>query len=144
METEITSFNRFFYEVLSDMEDLARNQICEAEDDDDRKLLAFCKFLTDKLALMNVNALFADNLLDFCSRLSPDEEDILFWDLAVPFHESWVDVLNDEEMINTAEQRMEAYSLCMASEMIIRILDEYLGYGYFDTDEDMIEEEAEK
>lgn len=136
METQVLGFNRFFYEVLSDMEDLARNNISEVEDGEDKEVLDFCKLLTDNLEKMDVTETFADNILNFCSGLDPKEEDILFWNLVVPFHEAWVDILNDEEMTDTSEKRMEAYSLCSASEMIIRILDDYLGYGYFDNDED--------
>jgi len=142
-EVKADGFNLYFYSVLSDMEDLCRNTIDEPEDDDDRKVLAFCKKLTDSIEAMDKKVSFADNLLDFITGLNPDEEDILFWDLAVPMYEAWTELCDDETMVNSVEERMEACSLVMASEMIIRIVDDCLGYGYFDSDidEEKIKEE---
>ena len=136
MADEAKGFNAFFYEVLSDMEDLARNTIDEPENDDDKAVLAFCKKVTDALSKMDHNVSFMDNFLDFVTGLNPDEEDILFWDLAVNMYESWTDLLNDDTMVQSAEERMEAHSLIMASELIIRNLDDILGYGYFNEDDD--------
>lgn len=136
MADEAKGFNAFFYKVLSDMEDVARNTIDESEDDEDKEVLAFCKKLSDALNAMDKKIAFYDSLLDFIIGLSPIEEDILFWDLAVPMYETWKDICGDETIIKTTEERMEAISLVLASEMIIKIIDDFLGYGYFDSDID--------
>lgn len=144
MTEDVKGFNDFFYVVLSDMEDLTRNIIDEPEDDDDREILAFCKKLKDAVSKMDRNIVFADNFHEFLSGLDPDEEDIMFYELAVYFYEAWRDLLQDNEMVRTDEEKMEAYSLVLASEIIVRQIDDYLGYGYFlDDDEEIVEEKKE-
>ena len=43
-------------------------------------------------------------------------------------------VIQDTE--KTQEERVRAFSTCLAAEYIVRILDDFLGYSYFFEDED--------
>ncbi|MCQ2087771.1 MAG: hypothetical protein MJZ37_06900 [Bacilli bacterium] len=127
-------FNQYFYEVLDDMEDLARNSHIDSEDEEDKKVLGFCKKLKNELNSMDKNEVFNTSLLDFVESLDPEEEDILFYDLAVPFYESWSEMIQDAE--RTQEERVSAFSTCLAAEYIVRILDDFLGYSYFLEDDE--------
>lgn len=68
------------------------------------------------------------------SHIDPEDEDILFYDLAVPFYESWSEMIQDAE--RTQEERVSAFSTCLAAEYIVRILDDFLWYSYFLEDDE--------
>lgn len=127
-------FNQYFYEVLDDMEDLARNSYIDSEDEDDKKVLEFCKKLKNALNGMDKNEVFNSSLIDFVESLDPEEENILFYDLAVPFYENWSEMIRDAE--KSQEERVRAFSTCLAAEYIVRILDDFLGYSYFFEDDE--------
>ena len=127
-------FNQYFYEVLDDMEDLARNSYIDSEDADDKKVLEFCKKLKNALNGMDKNEVFNSSLIDFVEPLDPEEENILFYDLAVPFYENWSEMIRDAE--KSQEERVRAFATCLAAEYIVRILDDFLGYSYFFEDDD--------
>lgn len=130
-------FNEFLYEVLEDIEDLARNSILDEKDEDSKNILALCKKLSDVMAKMDKNAVFEDNLIGFCSTLSPEEEDILFYNLAVFFYENWWDLyIHSDDDDSEPDDKVDAFALCMAGEMIVRMLDNYLGYDYFEEEEE--------
>ena len=120
------------------MEDLARNCYIDSEDEEDKKVLVFCKKLKDALNSMDKNEVFGNSLIEFVEPLDPEEENILFYDLAVPFYENWLEMIQDTE--KTQEERVRAFSICLAAEYIVRILDDFLGYSYFfEDDEDDID-----
>lgn len=125
--------NDFMYEVLLDMEELEINSATEifAEGHDPENIISFCKKLRDDVSEMDRSVKFDDNLIKFCSGLEQMEEDILFYDIVVPFYEVWLDTTNDPEFMDNEEDRIEANSLVAASKMIIETLDDYLGYDYF-------------
>ena len=127
-------FNQYFYEVLDDMEGLARNSYIDSEDEDDKKVLEFCKKLKNALNGMDKNEVFNSSLIDFVEPLDPEEENILFYDLAVPFYENWLEMIRDAE--KPQEERVRAFSTCLAAEYIVRILDDFLGYSYFFEDDE--------
>ena len=127
-------FNQYFYEVLDDMEDLARHSSIDSEDADDKKVLEFCKKLKNALNGMDKNEVFNSSLIDFVEPLDPEEENILFYDLAVPFYENWLEMIRDAE--KSQEERVRAFSTCLAAEYIVRILDDFLGYSYFFEDDE--------
>mgnify|MGYP003540577895 CR=1 FL=1 len=127
-------FNQYFYEVLDDMEDLVRNSYIDSEDADDKKVLEFCKKLKNALNGMDKNEVFNSSLIDFVEPLDPEEENILFYDLAVPFYENWSEMIRDAE--KSQEERVRAFATCLAAEYIVRILDDFLGYSYFFEDDD--------
>ena len=127
-------FNQYFYEILDDMEDLARNSYIDSEDEDDKKVLEFCKNLKNALNGMDKNEVFNASLIDFVEPLDPEEENILFYDLAVPFYENWSEMIRDAE--KSQEERVRAFATCLAAEYIVRILDDFLGYSYFFEDDD--------
>lgn len=127
-------FNQYFYEILDDMEDLARNSYIDSEDEDDKKVLEFCKNLKNALNGMDKNEVFNASLIDFVEPLDPEEENILFYDLAVPFYENWLEMIRDAE--KSQEERVRAFSTCLAAEYIVRILDDFLGYSYFFEDDE--------
>lgn len=131
------NLNDFMYEVLLDMEDLERNCADEihADGHNPENILKFCKKLKNDVQEMDRSIKFEDNLIDFCSDLEPDEEDILFYDIVVPFYEIWKDSTNDPELMDDEEDRLEANSLVAAGKIIIEILDDYLGYDYFEEKE---------
>lgn len=131
------NLNDFMYEVLLDMEDLERNCADEvhAEDHNTESILKFCKKLKGEVQEMDRSIKFEDNLISFCSELEPEEEDILFYDIVVPFYEVWKDSTNDPELMDDEEDRLEANSLVAAGKIIIEILDDYLGYDYFEEKE---------
>ena len=99
-----------------------------------KKVLVFCKKLKDALNSMDKNEVFGNSLIEFVEPLDPEEENILFYDLAVPFYENWSEMIQDTE--KTQEERVRAFSICLAAEYIVRILDDFLGYSYFFEDED--------
>ena len=127
-------FNQYFYEILDDMEDLARNCYIDSEDTDDKKVLEFCKKLKNALNSMDKNEVFNSSLIDFVEPLDPEEENILFYDLAVPFYENWLEMVKDAE--KSQEERVRAFATCLAAEYIVRILDDFLGYSYFFEDDE--------
>lgn len=127
-------FNQYFYEILDDMEDLARNSYIDSEDEDDKKVLEFCKNLKNALNGMDKNEVFNSSLIDFVEPLDPEEENILFYNLAVPFYENWSEMIRDAE--KSQEERVRAFATCLAAEYIVRILDDFLGYSYFFEDDD--------
>ncbi|WP_318713938.1 hypothetical protein [Treponema sp.] len=127
-------FNQYFYEVLDDMEDLARNSYIDSEDEDDKKVLEFCKKLKNALNGMDKNEVFNSSLIDFVEPLDPEEENILFYDLAVPFYENWSEMIKDAE--KSQEERVRAFATCLAAEYIVRFLDDFLGYSYFFEDDE--------
>lgn len=127
-------FNQYFYEILDDMEDLARNSYIDSEDEDDKKVLEFCKNLKNALNGMDKNEVFNASLIDFVEPLDPEEENILFYDLAVPFYENWSEMIKDAE--KSQEERVRAFATCLAAEYIVRILDDFLGYSYFFEDDE--------
>lgn len=127
-------FNQYFYEILDDMEDLARNCYIDSEDADDKKVLEFCKKLKNALNGMDKNEVFNNSLIDFVEPLDPEEENILFYDLAVPFYENWLEMIKDAE--KSQEERVRAFATCLAAEYIVRILDDFLGYSYFFEDDE--------
>ena len=128
-------FNQYFYEILDDMEDLARNMHIEAETLEDKLIVVFCKRLKDAIKVMDKNEVFETSLLQFVDPLNSEEENLLFYDIVVPFYENWLDMREDEN--NTQEERVSAYTTCLAAENIVRILDNFLGYSYFlEDDED--------
>lgn len=77
---------------------------------------------------------FEKNLTGFCSKLDSLQEEILFQDIVVPFYEVWLDTTNDPDSMDDEEDRIEANSLVAASKIIIEILDDYLGFDYFEKD----------
>ena len=131
-------FNQYFYDVLDDMEDLARKCYIDSEDTDDKKVLEFCKKLKNALNGMDKNEVFNSSLIDFVEPLDPEEENILFYNLAVPFYENWSEMIKDAE--KSQEERVRSFATCLAAEYIVRILDDFLGYSYFfEDDEDDID-----
>lgn len=45
--------NQYFYEILDDMEDLARDSYSEPEDDHEKNVLVFCGKLKDAINRMD-------------------------------------------------------------------------------------------
>lgn len=135
------------YEILLDMEDFCRSNT-EAEEESSyegglyskKAVLDFCKLFKDAVSKMNREEKFEDNLVDFGETLNPVEEDILFDEIAVPFYESWVDLLEPEEsqkenanFFNMTVEQLK--DLIAKAEKIVRILDSMYGYDYFDAEE---------
>lgn len=83
---------------------------------------------------MDKNEVFNSSLIDFVEPLDPEEENILFYDLAVPFYENWSEMIKDAE--KSQEERVRAFATCLAAEYIVRILDDFLGYSYFFEDDE--------
>lgn len=129
------------YEVLLDMEDLERNSAKEIHQEDHTPdmVLKFCSKLKSDIEGMDWDRPFSDNLIDFCADLDPVEEAILFYDVVVPFYEVWQATSTDPDLMDDEEDRIEADSLVAAGKIIIKILDDYLGFDYFQdsSDEDI-------
>lgn len=120
------------YEVLLDMEDLERNSAQEIHQKDHTPdmILKFCSKLKSDIEEMDWELPFSDNLIEFCADLEPVEEEILFYDIVVPFYEVWQATSTDPDFMDDEEDRLEADSLVAAGKIIIDILDDYLGFDY--------------
>jgi len=126
--------NQYFYEILDDMEDLARDSYSEPEDDHEKNVLVFCGKLKDAINRMDQNEAFYFSFMKYISDLTPAESEMLFNLIAVPFYEIWNDfLLNVNE---PQEKRVSAFATCLAAEYIVRIMDEHFQYSYFKNKEE--------
>ena len=130
---ELKVLNELLYEVLADMEDLARSYLDESEEDD-KELILFLDKLKSAISKMDKKSLFEDNLISFVSELEPEEEDILFHEVAVAFYEGWQDICQTEDD-EDGNNQVENECLVMVSKIIVEILDNYLDYSYFTEEE---------
>ena len=122
-------FNQYFYEVLDDMEDLARDSYSEPEDEQEEEVLNFCRRMKEAISQMDQNEAFYFSFVKYISDLSSTEKSILFNFIAVPFYEIWKDfLLNVDE---PQEKRVSSFATCLAAEHIVRIMDDKFGYSYF-------------
>jgi len=122
-------FNQYFYEVLDDMEDLARDSYSEPEDEQEQEVLNFCRRMKEAISQMDQNEAFYFSFVKYISDLTVTERDILFNSIAVPFYEIWKDfLLNVDE---PQEKRVNVFATCLAAEYIIRTMDDYFGFSYF-------------
>lgn len=122
-------FNQYFYEILDDMEDLARDSYSEAEDENEKNVLDFCKKLKEAINHMDQNEAFYFSFVKYISDLTASDRDILFNSIAIPFYEIWKDfLLNVDE---PQEKRVSSFATCLAAEHIVRIMDDKFGYSYF-------------
>lgn len=122
-------FNQYFYEVLDDMEDLARDSYSEPEDEQEQEVLNFCRRMKEAISQMDQNEAFYFSFVKYISDLTASERDILFNSIAIPFYEIWKDfLLNVDE---PQEKRVSSFATCLAAEHIVRIMDDKFGYSYF-------------
>ena len=122
-------FNQYFYEVLDDMEDLARDSYSEPEDEQEEEVLNFCRRMKEAISQMDKNEAFYFSFVRYISDLTASERDILFNSIAIPFYEIWKDfLLNVDE---PQEKRVSSFATCLAAEHIVRIMDDKFGYSYF-------------
>lgn len=133
------------YSVILDMEDLCRNTVSSEEDEDfedssytKQEVLNFCKKLKDAVSQMDVNNDFEKSIISFGSTLMPEEEDILFYEVAVPFYENWNNMLENSGDLSADFLEMsveELKSLVAEAKNIVSIFDSYYGYSYFEENE---------
>ena len=129
---DIKVLNELLYEVLGDMEDLARSFIDEETDKDEIDLL---NKLKNAISEMDKTKSFEDNFISFCYDLEPEEEEILFYKVLTPFYENWQNLRLDQDDETTDEEKLESECLIRVSKIIIEIMDAFEGYSYFMDDE---------
>ena len=128
---DIKVLNELLYEVLGDMEDLARSFIDEETDKDEIDLL---NKLKNAISEMDKTKSFEENFISFCYDLEPEEE-ILFYIVLTPFYENWQNLRLDQDDEISDEEKLESECLIRVSKIIIEIMDAFEGFSYFMNDE---------
>ena len=129
---DIKVLNELLYEVLGDMEDLARSFIDEETDKDEIDLL---NKLKNAISEMDKTKSFEDNFISFCYDLEPEEEEILFYKVLTPFYENWQNLRLDKDDEISDEEKLESECLIRVSKIIIEIMDAFEGFSSFMDDE---------
>ena len=129
---DIKVLNELLYEVLDDMEDLARSFIDEETGKDEIDLLDKLKTAVSE---MDKTKSFEDNFISFCSELDSEEEEILFYNVLTPFYENWQNLRLDQDDEISDEEKLESECLIRVSKIIIEIMDAFEGFSYFMNDE---------
>ena len=129
---DIKVLNELLYEVLDDMEDLARSFIDEETGKDEIDLLDKLKTAVSE---MDKTKSFEDNFISFCWELDSEEEEILFYNVLTPFYENWQNLRLEQDDETTDEEKLESECLIRVSKIIIEIMDAFEGFSYFMNDE---------
>lgn len=129
---DIKVLNELLYEVLGDMEDLARSFIDEETDKDEIDLL---NKLKNAISEMDKTKSFEENFISFCYDLEPEEEEILFHNVLTPFYENWQNLRLDKDDEISDEEKLESECLIRVSKIIIEIMDAFEGFSSFMDDE---------
>lgn len=82
---DIKVLNELLYEVLGDMEALARSFI---DEETGKEEIALLDKLKTAVSEMDKTKSFEDNFISFCYDLEPEEEEILFYNVLTPFYEN--------------------------------------------------------
>lgn len=129
---DIKVLNELLYEVLGDMEDLARSFI---DEETGKEEIALLDKLKTAISEMDKTKIFEDNFISFCYDLEHEEEEILFYNVLTPFYENWQNLRLDQDDETTDEEKLESECLIRVSKIIIEIMDAFEGFSYFMDDE---------